>query len=535
MRAVLGVGSRRRGPLALLLVLGVAERLAALASGLAWGSRAFAASVAALVVVGVVLRPLRALERNASAALLLEATAARILTPRGLAVDLAGQDEPLTTLTQGAFRASRVLVDVALPVLVDAPLAVLVVAVYVLRFGVAAVGVGLVAALAGAIVLVVLRRAALRSSERAWRATQDLFDDFADVIDGRVDLVGAGASRVFLDQLSRRVARWRRGALRSDLVGAAAGRGPVLVAVLVLLVFVASGQLGGDLVASGILLASGLPTLAGVVSGLNEIAKARHELAPLEGVLSRPSDRPGAEVAASISDLCCDRVSFAYTEAPRAALEDVSIAFVPGLTVFAGANGSGKTTLLWVLAGLLTPTDGAVRSSAGALADLDGDAWRQRAAFLPQRVYLPPRRSVRAAIALTSRAPDARALAELERVGLRAVLEAKATDPLDASVDALSAGERQRLALARALARDADAYLLDEPDANLDAAGVKLVAKLLRELADAGKIVVVAAHTPELLEAADRVVHLEGGRVTRIEERRAPADSAARRGPPLGS
>jgi ABC-type transport system involved in cytochrome bd biosynthesis fused ATPase/permease subunit len=91
-------------------------------------------------------------------------------------------------------------------------------------------------------------------------------------------------------------------------------------------------------------------------------------------------------------------------------------------------------------------------------------------------------------------------------------LEAAAQDPLDVLVDTLSAGQRQRVALARFLCRDASLFVLDEPDANLDRAGVTLVAELLLELKTRG-IVVFAAHAEELLRVADTVVALDGGRV----------------------
>ncbi len=155
---------------------------------------------------------------------------------------------------------------------------------------------------------------------------------------------------------------------------------------------------------------------------------------------------------------------------------------------------------------------------------MDIDAWRRTTLYLPQRPYLLPRRTVRAAMLFPVSDFDDDALRRaLTRVRLWERLATFPGDPLDVPTDTLSAGERQRLALARLLCRDADVYLLDEPDANLDAEGVALVAELLRELARKGKIVVVAAHTPEVIAAADRVVHLEGGRVTSIDERRRQA------------
>jgi ABC-type transport system involved in cytochrome bd biosynthesis fused ATPase/permease subunit len=148
-----------------------------------------------------------------------------------------------------------------------------------------------------------------------------------------------------------------------------------------------------------------------------------------------------------------------------------------------------------------------------ALAQVDADAWRRQVAFMPQRPYLPPRSDVAQAVRwLAPGADDQRVLRALDRVGILPSLQRGGRDPLKVRVDTLSVGERQRIALARLLSRDASLFVLDEPDANLDRAGIALVADVLRELArDHG--VIFAAHTPELLGVADHVVTLEGGRV----------------------
>jgi ABC-type transport system involved in cytochrome bd biosynthesis fused ATPase/permease subunit len=114
-------------------------------------------------------------------------------------------------------------------------------------------------------------------------------------------------------------------------------------------------------------------------------------------------------------------------------------------------------------------------------------------------------------------AADERILAALDRVGLLPVLRRAGDDPLTVRVDSLSVGERQRIALARILCRDAFLFLLDEPDANLDRTGIALVAELLRDLAGRG-MVAFAAHTPELLAVAGRVVVLAQGRVQTVAQ-----------------
>jgi ABC-type transport system involved in cytochrome bd biosynthesis fused ATPase/permease subunit len=215
-------------------------------------------------------------------------------------------------------------------------------------------------------------------------------------------------------------------------------------------------------------------------------------------------------------------VSFRYDGAAADGadvLREVSFQWTGGhLLALSGANGSGKSTCLRLLLALAAPRAGAIRVDGVDLADLDADAWRARIAFLPQRPYLPPRSSIRAAVRfLAAEASDDRIRRALDRVGLTAALNRDGADPLEVSVDTLSVGQRQRVALARMLCRDAALFLLDEPEANLDRAGIELVADLVRELAR-DHMVIVAAHTPELLGLAGHVVVLDAGRVVRDEK-----------------
>jgi ABC-type transport system involved in cytochrome bd biosynthesis fused ATPase/permease subunit len=172
-----------------------------------------------------------------------------------------------------------------------------------------------------------------------------------------------------------------------------------------------------------------------------------------------------------------------------------------------------------LLLGLVRSSTGSVFVDGVPLDAVDIERWRAQAAFLPQRPYLPPRSDVRASIRLLApSAPDDKLLWALERVGILASLRRVSADPLSVGVDTLSVGQRQRVALARVLCRDAPLLLLDEPDANLDRAGIALVADVVRELA-ADRTIILAAHTPELLEIADRVVTLDAGRVVGDERR----------------
>ncbi len=165
----------------------------------------------------------------------------------------------------------------------------------------------------------------------------------------------------------------------------------------------------------------------------------------------------------------------------------VSLSIAPGSpTLVVGPNGAGKSTLLRLCMGLLAPTEG--RISWGGLTD----AKPTRRAFVFQRPVML-RRTVAANIAYGLSHADyprekieARTIELLERVGL--------PDLATRAARRLSGGEQQRLALARALARDPELLLLDEPTASLDPAATRSVEEIIRIAAQSGIKIVMASH-----------------------------------------
>ncbi len=187
--------------------------------------------------------------------------------------------------------------------------------------------------------------------------------------------------------------------------------------------------------------------------------------------------------------------------------------------MLAGRNGSGKSSVLRLLSGLLHATDGELVVGGVSSTDVSWDHVRCATAFLAQRPYFPVDATVRDAFSFLFDCRDEECRAALERTEAWPILHDKSpSDPLATRVDDLSAGERQRVALARAIVRDAELYLFDEPDANLDQAGMKRLATLLSELSQTA-IVVVAAHTTELITMAHHVVELDRGHVVRDDVR----------------
>ncbi|MEV0109638.1 ATP-binding cassette domain-containing protein [Nocardia sp. NPDC050799] len=203
-----------------------------------------------------------------------------------------------------------------------------------------------------------------------------------------------------------------------------------------------------------------------------------------------------------------------------AAPDGLHAVFRPGaVTALTGPNGSGKSTALQAILGLIEPTRGAVLAAGVDIREIPAEQWWARLAWLPQRPVLVPgtlRENLEllgATVAGPARRGPARVLSELDAAcavtGFDAVLEA-----LPAGWDTvvgsggigLSLGQRQRLALTRVLAADRPILLLDEPTAHLDADSEVAVAAALTTLARTGATVVVVAHRPALLSAADEIV-----------------------------
>lgn len=205
----------------------------------------------------------------------------------------------------------------------------------------------------------------------------------------------------------------------------------------------------------------------------------------------------------------------------RAIVDGVSLAVAPGeLVVLKGPNGSGKSTALRLAAGVLTSAEGAAAVS-GLPADLA--AARGLVGSVPRRQQFP-RGTVADTIGrfhLTSAEPvvaAARAAGLQEIVGRLPRGYATWTGANDPQ---FSDGQRQRLALSRALFGDPPALVLDEPDAGLDHEGEQVLVSPLVAARARGAAILVVTHRRPLLSVADRVVRLAGGRLVSEEQREA--------------
>ncbi|MGM9681912.1 MAG: ABC transporter ATP-binding protein [Eubacteriales bacterium] len=202
-------------------------------------------------------------------------------------------------------------------------------------------------------------------------------------------------------------------------------------------------------------------------------------------------------------------------------LHNISLQIPDGkLTVLCGASGSGKTTLLYLLSGLERPDSGSVTYDGydiAGLSDRELTAFRRKqVGYVFQQYYLLPDLSIRQNIRLAADLAGNRDfLPLLDAVGL--------ADKADLYPDQLSGGEQQRVAVARALAKNPQILFLDEPTGALDeATGRNLLDYLARLQSCRIFTAVMVTHNQNIENMADTVLRMNSGKIVGIRENPSP-------------
>ena len=200
------------------------------------------------------------------------------------------------------------------------------------------------------------------------------------------------------------------------------------------------------------------------------------------------------------------------------ALDDISLSIAPGEWVaMMGPSGSGKSTMVNLIGCLDRPTSGEIWLDGQNVASLSAsDLNHVRAetiGFVFQQFHMIPYltavENVMLAQYFHSMTDEQEALEALDRVGLR--------DRAGHLPSQLSGGEQQRVCIARALINDPKIVLADEPTGNLDAANEEVVLRLLRELHQQGRTIVMVTHDPVVARLADRRIELHHGKIAAQE------------------
>jgi ABC-type bacteriocin/lantibiotic exporter with double-glycine peptidase domain len=322
-------------------------------------------------------------------------------------------------------------------------------------------------------------------------------------------------SNLFVDQLNVKLARDRLTIVTEALTSAVRAAGPL--AVLAIGAWqVLDRQLSlGAMLALAAVTGGFLEPLANLVQTLSSLELARAYLERVNDVLqAEPEQSAGWRIAPPLSGrIELDSVGFRYGARAPLAVREVDLRIEPGQFVaIVGRSGSGKTTLANLLLGLHPPSEGRVLFDGIDLAELDVRSVRQQLGVVNQNFALFGA-TIRENIALSD--PSA-SLADVEAAArLACVHEDIAQLPMGYDTvlldrgSAISGGQRQRLALARALLRRPSILLLDEATSALDAATEREVQQALQGLRCTR---VVIAHRLSTIKDADLILVMEEGR-----------------------
>ena len=386
------------------------------------------------------------------------------------------------------------------------------------------------------LILAALNELTTRGAQQAGTTAAAAAHREADAANRNADIVHA------LGLLPVMTRRWRT--INQKAIGEAeraSRRGAVLVGISRFIrLFAQSAVLGlgaylvlareltpGGMIAGSILLGRALAPVEQAITAWKQVLAARISYRRLQGVLAGgPDDRTPQPLPPLRGHIEISRaIVFAPGVLPGQGapiLRGVNLEIQPGEVVgVIGPSGSGKTTLCRLLVGAWPPRHGSVR-----LDDADVDHWH-RSVIGPQIGYLPQdvelfAGSVRANIARLGEPDDAAVLAAAQAADVHEMIlslpQGYETDIGEGGA-VLSAGQRQRVGLARALYGEPRLLIFDEPNANLDTEGEAALVRAIAAAKARGATIVLVTHRPNVVSQADKLLVLRGGQVEAFDTR----------------
>jgi len=273
----------------------------------------------------------------------------------------------------------------------------------------------------------------------------------------------------------------------------------------------------GTIVAASIIMSRALSPVEQAVSNWQQFLAFRKASGRLQSLLAEvPPDRPRTPLPPPSGRLQVENVSVNLPGVERPILQGLTFAIGPGEGIgIIGPTGAGKSTLGRTLVGIVKPSRGTVRLDGAELDQWPVDALGSYIGYLPQEAQLFSG-TVAANIARFADQANPAKVVEAARLASVHEMITRLPGGYDADIgDAgmkLSAGQRQRLALARALYGDPVLLVLDEPNSNLDADGEAALDRAIRHSLARGAAVAVIAHRPSALAALGRLLVLADGK-----------------------
>jgi ATP-binding cassette subfamily C protein len=274
----------------------------------------------------------------------------------------------------------------------------------------------------------------------------------------------------------------------------------------------------GIIIAGSILSARALAPVDLAIANWKGFQAARQAWARLNRLLSIfPAQKELMPLQAPVANLSVENVSAAPPGVQKLVVQDVSFVLQAGNGLgIIGPSASGKSSLSRLLVGLWQPVRGHVRMDGAALDQWMPEALGRHIGYLPQNVELLAG-SVAQNISRFEHDADPEAIVKAAKTAGVHDLIVKLPEGYETAVgeqgSALSAGQAQRIALARALYRDPFLVVLDEPNSNLDYEGDEALARAVMSVRKRGGIAVIVAHRPSALEAVDLLCVMSQGRM----------------------
>ncbi|MBW4329908.1 type I secretion system permease/ATPase [Stakelama sp. CBK3Z-3] len=284
---------------------------------------------------------------------------------------------------------------------------------------------------------------------------------------------------------------------------------------------------GGAVIAASLLLGRVLAPIDQIVAGWQALGAARDGHKYLGRLLSDRDVPHHTSLPEPEGALQVERLTVLAPQSDRIALANIDFAIQPGEQIgVVGLSGAGKTTLLRALAGALPPVRGSIRYDGLKAENWPADQLNAAIGYFPQSAILFPG-TVKENIArfeteIGQRSPediDADVIAAATRTGVHEMI-ARLPEGYDTMIGlggvSLSAGQSQRIALARAMYGGPRILILDEPSAHLDSEGCYRLIRLLSSLRADKVTVLLASHSGEVLASLDKLLVLKDGAMTSL-------------------
>jgi PrtD family type I secretion system ABC transporter len=269
----------------------------------------------------------------------------------------------------------------------------------------------------------------------------------------------------------------------------------------------------GAMVASGMILARAFAPVENAVSSWKGIIESREAYRRITELLDRQSPTGHSlNLPAPLGQVSAERLVMGWGERP--VLKGISFQLAAGESLgLIGPSGAGKSTLARLLTGVWKPFAGTVRLDGADMAQWSREDLGKHIGYLPQDVELFPG-SVAENIARMQHVDSAAVIAAAQMAGVHELIlglpQGYQTDVGENGMN-LSAGQRQRVGLARTVFGSPRLIVLDEPNANLDHDGELALAQSLQSMRDARMTVVIISHRPSILSSVDKIMVLRAG------------------------